>query len=148
MEKRYRVTLTGDEVIQLESLLNKGKHSAQKRKRAQALLHAHRGWTDQKIADAVGMRRHSIELLRQRFVEDGFETVLAGKPKRHRDPILDGRSEAHLVALVCGKKPEGRGRWSIRLLRNRLVADLELDALAHETVRQTLKKTNLSLGSE
>jgi transposase len=147
MEKIYRVTLTDDEVVQLESLLNKGKHSAQKRKRAQALLHAHNGWTDQQIVDAVGMRKRSIELLRQRFVEDGFETVLEGKPKRHRNPILDGRAEAHLVALVCGEKPEGRNCWTIRLLRNRLVADLELDALSHETVRQTLKKMNSSLGN-
>lgn len=147
MAKIWCVTLTDDEVAHLENLLNKGKHSAQKRKRAQALLHAHRGWTDQQIVDAVGMRRHSIELLRQRFVEDGFETVLDGKPKRHRDPVLDGRAEAHLVALVCGKKPEGRTRWTIRLLRNRLVADLELDDLSHETVRQTLKKMSLSLGN-
>jgi hypothetical protein len=147
MEKIYRVTLTDDEVVQLEDLLNKGKHSAQKRKRAQALLYAHRGWTDQQIVNAVGMRKRSIELLRQRFVEDGFETVLDGKPKRHRDPVLDGRAEAHLVALVCGKKPEGRNRWTIRLLRNRLVADLELADLSHETVRQTLKKMNLSLGN-
>jgi len=147
MKKIYRVTLTDDEVAQLEDLLNKGKHSAQKRKRAQALLHAHRGWTDQKIVEAVGMRRHSIELLRQRFVEDGFQTVLDGKTKRHRDPVLDGRAEAHLVALVCGKKPEGRKRWTIRLLRNRLIADFELVGLSHETVRQTLKKMKLNLGN-
>ena len=147
MEKIYRVTLTDDEVAQLENLLHKGKHSAQKRKRAQALLHAHHGWTDQQIVEAVGMRRHSIELLRQRFVEDGFQTVLDGKVKRHRDPVLDGRAEARLVALVCGKKPQGRKRWTIRLLKNRLVADLELDTLSHETVRQALKKMNLSLGN-
>ncbi|MDR2391189.1 MAG: helix-turn-helix domain-containing protein [Planctomycetota bacterium] len=143
--KSYRVTLTDGEVVQLESVLNKGKHSTRKRKRAQALLHAYRGWSDRKIADAVGMRRHSIELLRRRFVEDGFETVLEGKPKRHRNPVLDGRAEACLVALACGEELERRKRRTIRLLRNRLVADLELDALSHETVRQTLQKRTYAL---
>ena len=148
MRKTYRVTLTPDEITQLEDLLNKGKHTAQKRKRAQALLHAHHGWTDPQIIAAVGMRRSSIENLRKRFVEDGFETVLNGKTKRHRNPVLDGRAEAHLVALTCSPKPEGRKRWTLRLLRDRMVADLELEDLSHETVRQTLKKMNLSLGNE
>jgi transposase len=148
MRKSYHVTLTHEEIAHLNELLNKGKHTAQKRKRAQALLHAHQGWSDRQIVDAVGMRRSSVEGLRQRFVEDGFETVLNGKPKRSRSPVLDGRAEAHLVAVVCSSaKPEGRNRWTIRLLRDRLVADLELESLSHETVRQTLKKTNLSLGS-
>ena len=148
MRKIYRVTLTPEEITQLDEILGKGKHSAQKRKRAQALLHAHRGWTDPQIVDAIGMRRSSVENLRQRFVEDGFETVLNGKPKRSRAPLLDGRAEAHLVAVVCSSaKPEGRNRWTLRLLRDRLAADLELESLSHETVRQTLKKTNLSLGN-
>ena len=139
MRKIYRVALTPEEVAQLEEILNKGRHSAQKRKRAQALLHAHHGWTDPQIIAATGMRRSSVEDLRKRFVEDGFETVLSGKIKRHRVPVLDGRAEAHLVALTCSPKPEGRKRWTIRLLRDRLVVDLELDGLSHETVRQTLR---------
>ena len=147
MRKLYLVTLTTDEIAQLEDILNKGKHSAQKRKRAQALLHAHRGWNDQQIMEAVGMRRSSVEDLRLRFVEDGFETVLHGKPKRHRMPVLDGRAEAMLLALVCSSKPEGRNRWTIRLLRDHLVAELELAELSHETVRQTLKKMKLNLGN-
>lgn len=148
MRKIYRVTLNPEEIVQLDEILNKGKHSAQKRKRAQALLHAHRGWNDQQIVDAVGMRRSSVENLRLRFVEDGFETVLNGKPKRSRNPVLDGRAEAHLVAVVCSSaKPEGRNRWTIRLLRDRLAADLELESISHETVRKTLKKMNLNLGN-
>ena len=147
MRKLYLVTLTTDEIAQLEDILNKGKHSAQKRKCAQALLHAHRGWNDQQIMEAVGMRRSSVEDLRLRFVEDGFETVLHGKPKRHRMPVLDGRAEAMLLALVCSSKPEGRNRWTIRLLRDHLVAELELAELSHETVRQTLKKMKLNLGN-
>jgi transposase len=148
MRKLYRVTLTQEEVLHLTDVLRKGKRSAQIRNRAQALLHAHNGMTDASIAQATGMTSRALELLRQRFVEEGFESTLNGKPRGHRDAVLDGRAEAQLVALVCSPKPEGRRRWTIRLLRDRLVAMLELDSLSHETVRQTLKKMNLNLGSE
>lgn len=148
MQKRYRVTLTDEEIQTINNLLSKGKHSAQKRNRAQALLLTHQGWPDIKIAEAVGITRRAVETIRQRFVEDGFEVVLAGKPRGHRERSLDGRAEAHLVALACSSKPAGHKRWTIRLLRDRLVADLEeLESVSHETVRQTLKKTNLSLGN-
>ena len=149
MKKLYRVTLTHEELKVIDGILSKGKHSAQKRNRAHALLLAHQGWIDAKIAEAVRISRRAVEMLRQRFVEEGFEATLFGKPRGHRPRIFDGRAEAHLVAVVCSSnKPEGRKRWTIRLLRNRLIADLGLDSLSHETVRQTLKKTNLSLGSE
>lgn len=148
MRKLYRVTLTDEEVSQLSDILRRGKRSAQLRNRAQALLHAHNGMTDASIAEATGMTSRALELLRQRFVEEGFETTLNGKPRGHRKAVLDGRAEAQLVALVCSPKPEGRKRWTIRLLRDHLVAKLEFDGLSHETVRQTLKKMNLSLGNE
>jgi len=150
MQKRYRVTLTDEEIRILNDLLSKGKHSAQKRNRAQALLFANQEWPDGKIAEAVGITRQAVEMLRQRFVEEGFETVLEGKPRGRRMPVLDGRAEAHLVAMVCRKeKPAGHKRWTIRLLQNQLVAELEdLESVSHETIRQTLKKTNLSLGNK
>jgi transposase len=148
MKILYRVTLTQEEIDILNSIINKGKHPAQKRKRAQALLHAHNGWKDQQIMAAVGMHRSSVENLRKRFVEDGVETVLQGKPKQARQPVLDGRAEAKLVALACSPKPEGHARWTIRLLRDRLVAELECGDVSHETVRQTLKKMKLNLGNE
>jgi transposase len=149
MEKLYRVTLTSEEIELLENILSKGKHTAQKRNRAQALLHAHNGWKDKDISESTGLTTQAIELLRKRFVEDGFETTLNGKKKQSRPRVLDGRAEAHLVALVCSQKPEGRARWTLRLLRDRLVADLEdLKSISHETIRRTLKKTNLGLGNE
>ena len=146
MTKRYRVTLTNEEIAIIDDILHKGKHSAQKRNRAQALLLAHQGWVDAKIAEAVKISARAVEMLRQRFVEEGFESTLFGKPRGHREAKIDGRAEAHLVALACSTKPAGHKRWTIRLLRNRLVADLEMD-VSHETVRKTLKKTKLSLGS-
>jgi len=148
MQKRYRVTLTTEEIQILSNLLNKGKHSAQKRNRAQALLLTNQGWTDMQVSEAVGITQHTVETIRQRFVVDGFELVLAGKPRKPRKPVLDGRAEAHLVALACSAKPAGHKRWTIRLLQKRLVADLEeLESVSHETIRQTLKKMNLNLGS-
>jgi hypothetical protein len=148
MSNLYRVTLTEEELTVIDDILNRGKHSAEKRKRARALLHAHQGWPDEKTAAAAMLTVRAVELMRKRFVEEGFEATLYGKPRGHRPLALDGRAEAHLVALVCSPKPEGRSRWTIRLLRDRLVADLEMDSLSHETVRQTLKKTNLSLGKK
>ncbi|MCL2000382.1 MAG: helix-turn-helix domain-containing protein [Planctomycetes bacterium] len=148
MQKRYRVTLTAEEIQILDNLLSKGKHSSQKRNRAQTLLLTNQGWTDIQVSETVGITRRAVETIRQRFVEDGFELVLAGKPRKPRKPVLDARAEAHLAALVCSTKPAGHKRWTIRLLQNRLVADLEeLESVSHETIRQTLKKLNLSLGS-
>ena len=139
--------MTVGELEILDGILSKGKHSAQKRNRAQALLLAHKGWPDAKIAAAVPLSGRTVEMLRQRCVEDGFEATLFGKPRGHRQRVLDGRAEAHLVALVCSPKPAGHKRWTIRLLRRHLVADLELESLSHETVRQTFKKMSLTLGN-
>ena len=147
MRKKYLVTLDENEVKQLTDILHKGRHSAQVRNRAQVLLHVHNGWKDEKIAENLGMSLRAIESIRRRFVEEGFETVLNGKPRGHRPLAIDGRIEAHLIALTCSEAPEGHKKWTLRLLRDHLVAtEEELDSLSHETVRQTLKKTKLSLG--
>jgi hypothetical protein len=118
MSKKYKVTLTAGEQARLREIINKGKHSAQKRKRAQALLLAHEGYTDEVIADRVGMHYRGIEGLRQRcFMEDGFETVLEGKPRGHRPRALTGgrRGTAYHVVLwtraggVCPLDVTARG---------------------------------------
>jgi transposase len=114
-QKRYLVTLTKDEEQLLHDIMNKGKHGAGKRKRAQALLLANEGHTDEMIADRAGMHRRGIEGLRQRFVEDGFEATLEGKPRGHRPRSIQGEDEARLVALVCGPAPEGCAHWTMQL---------------------------------
>ncbi|MDR3115124.1 MAG: helix-turn-helix domain-containing protein [Treponema sp.] len=96
--------------------MDKGKHGAQKRKRAQALLLANEGYTDEAIAERVGIHYRGIEGLRQRFVEDGFETSLEGKPQGHRPRALTGEDEARLITLICGPALEGCARWTLRLL--------------------------------
>jgi transposase len=140
--KKDPVTLTAAERELLEDILNRGKHSVQKRKRKQALLLADEQMTDEAIAERAGMHRRGIENLRQRFVEEGFEASLEGKPRGHRPRSIQGEDEARLVALVCSAAPEGHNHWSLRLIRDTWVTleGTDTKTVSMETIRQTLKK--------
>jgi len=148
-EKKYIVTLTKEERTMLNEIVSKGKHSAEKHKRAQALLLAEKDYTDDMIADRTELSRRGLEKLRQRFVEEGFEVTLTGKPRGHRPKALSGADEARLIALVCGPKPDGRVRWTLRLLADKwsTLAYTETKTISRDTVRRTLKKTKLNLGA-
>jgi len=152
MEKRYRVTLTDEERRELQSMVSAGKAAARKLVRARVLLLADQAEggpakSDPEIVDALGCGRATVERVRKHFVEEGLEETLQPKPStRVYERRLDGKAEAHLIALACGAPPEGRCRWTLRLLGDRLVALGHVESIAHETVRRTLKKTNLSLG--
>jgi transposase len=151
MPKKYRVTLTGEERDELERLLARGKADVRKIKRAQVLLKANEtkggpGWPDERIAEAVGVGRTTVERVRQRFVEEGLASALSpyrGGP-RISERKLDGAQEAHLIALACSAPPNGRARWTLRLLAQRMIALAYVDTVSHETVRQTLKKMRSS----
>jgi transposase len=151
-KKHYVVTLTAAERSCLQALIRKGKVAAQKRLHAQILLKVDAGpegdgWTDQQTVEAFDVGRCTVERLRQRFVEQGLEAALTRKPQQNRIPRkIDGAAEAHLIAMACGKPPEGRKRWTLRLLADRLVTLELVDTISHETVRQTLKKTKSSRG--
>jgi len=146
--KKYIVTLTKDEKKLLKDIINKGKHTSEKRKRAQALLLANENYTDEMIAGRTGLSRRGLEQLRQRFVEEGFEVTLAGKPRGHRPKLLGGEDEARLIALACSPKPDGRTRWTLRLLADTwtTLAYTDVETLSYATVRRTLKKTKLNPG--
>jgi len=146
--KKYIVTLTKEEKKILNEIINKGKQSAGRRKRAQALLLAEKSYTDDMIAERTGLSRRGLEQLRQRFVEEGFEITIEGKPRGHRPKALNGADEARLVALVCGPKPNGRTRWTLRLLADKwtTLAHTETKTISYETIRKTLKKTKLNRG--
>jgi len=146
----YRVTLVSEEISVLKDIIHKGKQSAQKRKRAQALLLANDQVFDKDIAETLGMHRRGIEELRRRFVEEGFEATLNGKPRGHRQNSLTGEDEARLIALACEKKPDGAHHWSLRLLQERWAAleNTDTKTVSHETIRKTLKKANLNLGKD
>ena len=152
MEKRYRVTLTQEERQELEKMVSAGKAAARKLARARILLLADQAdggpaRSDPEITAALGCGRATVERVRKLFVEEGFEAVLNPQPTmRIYERRLDGKAEAHLVALACGAPPEGRARWTLRLLADRLVGLGCVESVSHEAVRQTLKKTNLSPG--
>lgn len=145
MQKRYIVRLSKAERAELRAVIKKLTGTSQKVRRAQILLKADAdgpGWTDQRIAEAFDCRRQTVETIRQRFVEQGFEVTLEGK-KRQTPPIpklLDGKQEAQLIATRLGEPPKGYGKWSLRLLARQVVALEIVDSISHETVRQTLKK--------
>ena len=105
------------------------------------------GKSDSEIVDALGCGRATVERVRQQFVEEGLEHALQPPPRRRvYQRLLDGKAEAHLVALACSAPPEGRARWTLRLLSDRMVELEHVEAISHETVRRTLKKTSLSRG--
>ena len=146
MYKKYFVRLTEEQRRQLESLVRRGRAHARKLLYARILLKADSDgpdrWTDERIAEALEVSTATVARERRRFCEDGLEVALMPKkPGRPRRGVLDARAEAHLVALSCSDPPEGRERWSMRLLADRMVELGHVEALSHETVRRTLKKT-------
>ena len=152
MAKKYIVTLSEEERRQLSALCSKGKISARKLTHAAILLAADTSehgpaLTDQEIAAALGVSLSTVFRIRQRVVEHGIEAALERKESgRTYARRLDGVAEAHLVAIACSAPPDGRVRWTLRLLADRLVQLSIVETVSVETVRGTLKKTNSSRG--
>jgi transposase len=151
MGKRFRVTLGETERSELGRLLGKGKVDVRRLKHAQILLKADESegglaWPDAQIAEAVGCGTATVERVRRRFVEEGLDLALSPyrTPRREYRTKLDGEQEAKLIATACGAPPEGRSRWTLRLLADKLVELNVVDSISHEAVRQALKKTNSS----
>jgi transposase len=149
----YKVTLTKEERDQLTEMTRTGTHAARKIIHSLILLNVDRGAynTEKQINEDVckvlkiGMR--TIDRVKKRFVEEGLDAALKMAPtSRVYDKLVDGDMEAHLIALACGDPPKGYARWSLRLLADKLVELRIADGISYETVRRTLKKTNLSLG--
>lgn len=145
-EAKYVVRLTEDERHALEGLLSGTRIAADRALRARILLKADLdgdAWSDTEIADAFDVGVSTIHRLRQRLVEEGFEAALSRRPMSSKRPTkLDGAQEARLIAISCGPAPEGRSRWTLRLLADKLVELEVVDSIGTETVRQTLKKTS------
>jgi hypothetical protein len=146
MEKKYIVRLTDEERETLQGVIRKPKRSAAKVRRAQILLKADAdgpNWTDARIAEAFSCSTKAVENIRQRLVLQGFETTLYGKNRENapRQKRLSGEQEAQVIALRLGSPPPGFANWTLRLLAEHVVALEIVDSICHETVRQTLKKT-------
>ncbi len=144
--KQYRVNLTQDEREQLLNITRRGKSSARKVKRSLILCKADEGATDQQISDALLVGPSTVSRVRQRFVEGGLERALNDRPRPGQRRKLNGKQEAHLVAVACSSAPEGHTRWTLRLLADQVVKLEFTDSISRETVRQVLKKTNSSRG--
>ena len=147
MKKRYIVRLSKEERQSLKALVRKGKVAASRRTHAQVLLWADEGrhgpgLIDREVAHTVGVSEKTVVRLRQQCVEEGLESALERKRHvRNKPPVLDGAGEARLVALMCSEPPEGRSRWTLHLLADRLIELGVVEAISHESVRQRLKKT-------
>ncbi len=155
MKKTYIVTLTREERRMLQEMLSRGKAAARKLMHARILLKADvaaggPGWNDEAIVEALEVGRATVERVRKEFVEEGLQAALERrKPRRQYRQYrrrLDGDGEAHLIALACQAPPDGRSRWTLRLLADRMVQLEYVDEISYQTVRRTLKKTSLSLG--
>ena len=149
---KYVVRLSVEEREELEGLIRRGKVAADRRRRAQVLLKADAGvggsgLTDQEVASALDVGVATVHRVRQAYVDQGLQDALSRLPAvRHRPRKLDGEGEAKLVAVACSPAPEGRERWTLELLADRLVELKVVDTIGKETVRRTLKKTNSSRG--
>lgn len=146
MPKKYIVRLSQAEREHLETIVKKLKGSSQKVRRAQILLKADAtgpNWTDKQICEAFSCRTSTVENIRKRLVNKGFEIALNGA-KRQSAPtpkLLDGEQEAQVIALRLGPPPKGYANWSLRLLARKVVELGIAESVSHETVRQTMKKT-------
>ena len=147
MAKRYRVTLSADERDRLERLSRQRTASVRMVRRAQALLQAADGKTDEVIAEQLRMGVATLERLRRRFVEEGLEASLRERPRPGARPKLGPKEQAFVVALACTKPPEGRHRWTMQMLADRLVELEIVPDITDEAIRLLLKRTGSSRGS-
>ena len=152
MVKKYRVGLTEAEQEELRALVSRGRAAAYQQIHGRILLlsdenQAEGAMTDDDIARSLKVGSATVERVRRRCVVEGVEAALGRKQQLNRRPRkLDGQGEAHLIALACAEPPEGRASWTLKLLADRLVECEIVESISPETVRQTLKKTNSSLG--
>lgn len=149
---RYTIKLTKAEVDELQAIINKGSHTSQTFRTAYILLNCDEGDYSEKVPNKqiskvlkVGMR--TIDRVKKKFIEEGFESVLERRPTRRiYETKLDGDVEAKLVTLCCSEPPKGFAKWSLRLLADKMVELNYVESISHVTVRSVLKKTNLNPG--
>ncbi len=143
--KKYRVFLNGKERKYLRKLVNTGADKARKLTRARILLLTDESPSgasnkDKEIMDSLGVCARTVAATRERFVEEGIQGALNEKPRSGRPREFTGREEAKLTLIACSEPPEGRNRWSVRLLADKLVELEVVDSISRESVRKYLKK--------
>jgi len=148
----YRIKLTKSEVEELMGIVRKGSHTSQTYRAAYILLNCNEGEfsvkvTNEQICTVLKIGMRTIDRVKKKFVEQGLEATLERKQTtRVYEKKVDGEAEARLIALCCSSPPKGYLRWTLRLLADKMVELNYVDNISHVTVREVLKKTNLSLG--
>ena len=138
--KRYIINLTKLEREELEQLTTAGRHAARKILHAWILLKADVGFKDEEICEHLNVSVRTVERVRERCAREGIDAALNPKKRPPKEPTFDGDTEARLVQLACSKPPQGRKRWTLRLLADKLVELEVAGSISHETVRQRLGK--------
>ncbi len=151
--KKYIVRLSADERTALKKYSASGRGAARSFIRARILLKADQsergpGWSDEQISDALDVTVQTVERVRKQLVEEGFDAILSRREYKQKvsRKKIDGDVEARLIALSCSEPPAGRSRWTLRLLADKVVELGFIEAISHEAIRQTLKKTKLNHG--
>ena len=138
--------LPAEEVAQLQQMLTKGRQSVRSLKRAQVLLALHQGNTPPAVAQLVSVSPAMVYNIRNRYVAEGLAVALSEKPRPGQPSKFDKAAQAHLTAIACSQAPDGRSRWTLRLLADRLVELRLVESISHQAVGEQLKKTPLSPG--
>ena len=143
-QKQFRVQLSAHERDRLQGIIRSGKHKARKITRCRILLLADgpNGKTDQEIADALNVCLATIFNIRRRYAQEGLERAISERPRSGQPPKFKGRSAAKITAIACSTPPDGRAKWSLRLLADRIVELKIADSISHQSVSNVLKKTN------
>jgi transposase len=142
MKKQYQIQLTDEERRELKRLIESGRKLARKITRARILLLSDTGKTDKEVAEALQFCMYTVHKVRKRFFNEKSINSLEEKPRSGKPPKLDGLTAAQITALACSEPPEGRNKWTLRLLADRAVELEFVDSISHEGIRKLLKKTN------
>lgn len=147
-KKIYKVDLSEDEQNHLINLVSSGTEKSRKLTRCRILLKANDGWIDQDISQALDVGQSTVERIRKKYFENDLEYAINRRASsRKYERKIDGKVEAHLIALSCGDAPKGYSKWTVRLLADRLVRleQVEIESVSYETVRQVLKKNDKTM---
>lgn len=144
--KRYKVALTKEERQQLEKLISSGIAPARKLTRARILLKVNEGLSKSEISQALDVTNNTVTNVCRTFQRQRLASIERKKPDREYEHSLDGEGEAHLIGIACSEPPEGRERWTLRLLQNEMIKRQYVDEVSHETIRTALKKTSSNRG--
>lgn len=145
-KKLYSVSLKEEDREELSQYLRRGKASARSLTRARILLLADEGRNDKEIAETLRVSKSTANRIRKRYCEGGLDFALHEKARTGAPPKIDGKIEAQLTLLACSEPPDGRSKWTLRLLADKLVEMEVVDSISHMSVQRLLKKMKLNLG--